>query len=132
LRPETLTAANRVLKGTPEKNIHDLRYGNADWLGYRLHREGTELKASITETAWKNLSAKLELDHEKDSSSIRAIQTIKGWISQMGPCFETMDMTKAYARIGSLAKALAFDEIPSFEEVRLSWLDAHKRWCRSR
>ena len=90
------------------------------------------MKVTLTEKAWTSLSRKLELDHEKPGSSIRAVETIMGWISQLGPCFKTTDINKAYARIGLIAHDLAFDELPSVEEIHQNWQLAHKRWRQNR
>src|SRR5262249_23879080 len=121
------------LKSTPEQAIRDLKGGEStEWLGYALTRVKECLKVSLTEKTWKSLSEKLELDHEKDGSPLRAVDTINGWISQMGPCFDEKEISRVYARIGSLAHNLGFDEIPSREEVGRNWRKAHQRWERCR
>jgi hypothetical protein len=121
------------LKSTPEQAVHDLKSGeHADWLGFRLSEEGGRLKVSLTEKAWASLAEQLELAHERDSSPLRAIDSITGWVGAMGPCYSTTHLPTAYARIGSLANALAFDEIPTREEVSRIWHDAHRRWERRR
>jgi retron-type reverse transcriptase len=130
-----LLPAGMKLKGTPEQAIQDLQSGcRAEWLGYQLGRDEESMKVSLTEKAWKSLSMKLELCHEKDGSPLRAAETILGWISQMGPCFLNTDITQAYASIGNLATNLAFEEIPSVEEVRRNWQKAYQRWeqCRTK
>jgi hypothetical protein len=66
----------------------------------------------LTEDAWQSLSQSLELCHTKHGSPLRAVETILGWISQMGPCYLSTDINQAYARISELAHSLAFDEIP--------------------
>ena len=121
------------LKATPEQAIHDLGSGDhAEWLGYRLQMERNGLKAHLTEKAWRSLEEKLGLCHEKDSSPIRAVETIMGWISSMGACYLQTDPPGAYARIGTLAQNLAFDEIPPVEAVYQEWRRAYRRWksCR--
>jgi hypothetical protein len=101
-------------------------------LGYRLCRGEGGLKVSLTERSWKRLSEKLELCHEKDCSSVRAVETVLGWVGQMGPCLPATDVDGAYARVVSLAKDLAFDELPTKEEVTRSWRLAYLRWERCR
>jgi RNA-directed DNA polymerase len=130
---QLLLPAGMRLKGTPEEAVHDLRGGaEAVWLGYRLRRAEGGLEVLLTERSWKRLSERLELCHEKDCSTIRAVETILGWVSQMGPCLPTTDVDKAYARVVSLAKDLAFDELPPIEGVRRSWRLAYLRWVRCR
>jgi retron-type reverse transcriptase len=130
-----LLPAGMRLKGSPELAVHDLRdAGYADWLGYRLSQGENELKVSWTEESWTGLAERLELDHQKDGSPMRAVETILGWLSQMGPCLKTSNAPNDYTRIVSLAHNLAFNETPSQEEVRRHWIRAHQRWerCRER
>ncbi|HEY7423471.1 MAG TPA: reverse transcriptase domain-containing protein [Gemmataceae bacterium] len=130
---QLLPPAGMTLKGTPEQAIHNLQDGaSADWLGYRLLKEENGLVVQLTETAWRNLAEKLEQDHEKDCSPLRAIQTITGWISQLGPCFNSADVTQTYTRILTLAHDQAFDEVPSMEQIRREWRSASIRWHRVR
>ena len=114
-----------TLKGKAELAIHNLGNGDpAIWLGYRLLRDGGGLKVGLTEDAWQSLSQNLELCHTKDSSPLRAVETILGWISQMGPCYLSTDINQAYARISELANTLAFDEISAKEEICRFWHQA--------
>jgi hypothetical protein len=94
-----LMPAGMKLKGTPEQAIHDLRDGtSADWLGYRLNKGKNRLVVNTTESAWGSLAEKLEQDHERDCSPIRANQTIMGWISQVGPCYARTDLSASLLR----------------------------------
>jgi hypothetical protein len=128
-----LSPASMMLKGNPEQAIHDLRDGGyADWLGYRLSRGKNGLVVNMTESAWVSLAEKLEQNHEKDCSPLRANQTIMGWVNQLGPGFKSTDLTPTYARIVTLAHNQAFDEIPSMGQVRQQWRSAHMRWQRAR
>jgi hypothetical protein len=130
---QLLLPAGMRLKGTLGQAAHDLQ-GSAEivWLGYRLRKGEGGLEVLLTERSWRRLEETLELAHEKDCSSLRAVETILGWISQMGPTLMTTDVDGAYARVISMARDLAFDELPSKEEVRRSWHQAHERWVRCR
>jgi retron-type reverse transcriptase len=128
-----LAPAGMTLKGTPEQAIQSLQVSaHADWLGYRITRGNNGLVVSTTEAAWENLAEKLEQDQEKDCSPLRANQTIMGWISQLGPCFESIDLTQTYARIVTLAQSMAFDEVPTMEQIRRQWRSASMRWQQAR
>ena len=130
---QLLLPAGMRLKGTPEQAVHDLRGGaEAVWLGFRFRKAEGGLEVLLTERSWKRLSERLELCHEKDCSSIRAVETIFGWVSQMGPCLPTTDVDGAYARVVSLARGLGFDELPPIEGIRRSWHQAYLRWVRCR
>ncbi|HEY7153226.1 MAG TPA: reverse transcriptase domain-containing protein [Gemmataceae bacterium] len=124
-----LVPTGMALKGTLEQATHNLQDGAyADWLGYRLIKGENGLVVRLTEKAWKSLAEKLEQDHEKACSPLRAIQTIMGWISHLGPCFKPTDVVQTYTRIVTLARGLAFDEMPSLEEIRREWRSASRRW----
>jgi hypothetical protein len=129
-----LIPTGMLLKGSRSTTIHDLDESNGSiWLGFRLSKDlGGNLKADVTEIAWQHLGEHLELDHEKDSSPLLAIQTILGWIDAMEPCWPQVDVQQAYERIVALAKPLAFDEIPSLEEIRQTWECAYQRWVMLR
>jgi hypothetical protein len=128
-----LSPAGMMLKGTPEQAIHDLQNNvYADWLGYRLSKGKNGLVINMTESAWKSLAEKLEQDHEKDCFPLRANQSIMGWVSQLGPCFNSTDLIQTYARIVTLAHNQAFDEIPTMEQVCRHWRSAHMRWQQVR
>jgi Reverse transcriptase (RNA-dependent DNA polymerase) len=130
---QLLTPTGMQLKGTVVKTVHDLDEGTvAEWLGFELSKGESGLRVSITESAWKSLAERLELAHTKDGSPLRAIDTIKGWISQMGTCFSHTNISRAYARIVSLARNLGFEEIPSLGEVSESWQLAHIQWSQCR
>jgi retron-type reverse transcriptase len=132
---QILLPVGMTLKGTPGQAVHDLKGGaEVIWLGYQLRRAEGGLEVSLTEKAWKRLEEKLELAHTKDFSGMRAVETVLGWISQMGPCLPTTDVDRAYARVVSLARGLGFDELPPIEGVRRSWRQAYLRWerCRER
>jgi hypothetical protein len=103
-----------------------------EWLSFRLIKGKNGLEAHLKGKAWKSLAEHLEECHLKDDSPQRAIETINGWVGSMGACFSHTDISEAHARISSLASNLAFDEIPSLEEISHTWLHAHRMWCRSR
>jgi hypothetical protein len=122
-----------MLKGNLKQAIHDLQSGvSADWLGYRLGKGKKGLVVNVMESAWNSLAEKLEQDQEKDCSPLRADQTIRGWISQLGPCFDRKELTETYARIVTLAHSQAFDEIPCMDQVRRQWRSAHMLWQHAR
>jgi retron-type reverse transcriptase len=128
-----LLPAGMTFKGTPEQAIRNLlQGGTADWLGYRLRKEENSLATKMTEKTWDSLAENLERDQEKDCSSLRAIQTIMGWISQMGPCFDNTDLIQTYARIVALAHRQAFDELPTREQICRQWRSAFMRWQNAR
>jgi hypothetical protein len=80
-----------------------------------------------TERSWDKLRDDLEMDHTKPNSPIRAIETIEGWVEEMGACLPFLDIAAFVARITTLASGLAF-EVPSPERI-VELLDhAYRRW----
>jgi ribonuclease HI len=61
-----------------------------------------------------------------------ANMAIRGWISQMGPCYTYEDPHQTIARVKSMAQRWALDEIPSSHDLQGRWQRAHARWCRLR
>lgn len=68
------------------------------------------------------------LAHEKPNSPIRAAETIKGWIDQLGPCWPFINRKRTYERLARLAAEQAFDEIPSREAFTSRSRRAYDRW----
>jgi retron-type reverse transcriptase len=130
---DLLRPSGMRLKGTAEQNVHDLGNGDwAEWLGFRLAKGADGLRASMTYKCWKNLEEAMRRNHSADHSSSRTALTILGWISHMGPCFDSMSFVHTYARITALAQTLAFDEIPRPGDVHKAWTAAHRRWAALR
>jgi hypothetical protein len=94
--------------------------------------EPSELEVHLTEKSWRQLDNKLSLLHTQPDAPLQAVAVIRGWIIQQGPCVPQLHLHDVYARISSLAIAYAFDELPSFEEVKALWSVAHALWCRRR
>ena len=128
-----LGPANMRLKGTPEGTISDLRKGaSVRWLGFVIGKDEQELKVEIADKAWARLEEYLALAHETPDSSLRAADTIGGWIDQQGPCHPFVNRPRVYEKLAALAEKQAFDEIPTRNAIRLRWRRAYERWCELR
>jgi hypothetical protein len=125
-----LRPANMPLKRTQEDVIHDLNEGeSARWLGFEFGKGDQSLIVKVAKKAWTRLEEYLVLAHEKPDSSIRAVETINGWIEQMGPCFPFVRRPRVYEKLAKLAAEQAFDEIPSRNAIISRWRRAYERWC---
>ena len=128
-----MTAAGMPLKGSEGTAIQDLSRGlNADWLGYRLRYRGDELVCSIADRGWAALPHRLAHAHSKPCSPLVANQVIEGWMDQLGPCFRYEHTADVISRVRSIAADLAFDEIPTNQQLRRRWRSAFDRWCAVR
>ena len=124
-----MTAAGMPLKGSEATAIQDLSRGQcADWLGYRLNYEASDLVCRIADRAWNALSAHLENAHSKPCSPLVANQVIAGWTDQLGPCFRYEHVDAVISRVRSIGADLAFDEISTNQELRQRWRAAFNRW----
>ena len=101
-------------------------------MGYRLLLQQENLETHIGEKSWNSLLDKLALAHTKDNPPLMANEVIRGWVSQMGPCYPSLDLSKTYLRITTMANHLAFDEIPLEEEIQTLWETAHTQWVECR
>jgi hypothetical protein len=130
-----LLAAGMPLKGSAPTSIHDLRTAEPiEWLGYRIRMMGRGVEVLPTEIevlpggrSWDRLRDDLKMAHTKPNSPIRAIETIEGWVGQMGPCLPFLDITDFVARITTLASGLAF-EVPSPRRIVELIDNAYRRW----
>jgi hypothetical protein len=131
LRKRLLTAG-MPLKGNAATSIRHLQNTEPiEWLGFRIRKEDREVEVLPAERSWNGLRDELELAHTKPDSPIRAIETIEGWVGQMGPCRPFLDITAFVARIATSASELAF-EFPSPERIVDLLDDAYGRWERNR
>ena len=126
---EMLLPAGMPLKGSPSLAIRDLITGeHATWLGFdiTLGKDGLEMR--LTDRSWNSLRQQLDLTHIGPDSPLRAVMVITGWVDQLGPCYPWMDRQTVYARLGSIAQEMAFDEVPTREELEYRWKGAYGRW----
>ena len=130
-----LTSAAMPLKGTPETTTRNLAHGEtATWLGYGLDKGEHGLQARLRDDGptWDRLRENLVLAHEEPDAPRRALQSIESWIQAHGPCYPTADVRRTHARIAEIARALAFEEIPTVDDVEVLWTTAYERWERVR
>ena len=125
-----LRPANMPLKRGKDESIHNLKTGDlVNWLGFNIHKDQQGLKVQIAEKAWKRLAEHFALAHEKPDAAIRAMDTINGWIDQMGPCYRFVSRPRVYKKLVTIAAKQAFDEIPSRDAVVSRWRRAYQKWC---
>jgi Reverse transcriptase (RNA-dependent DNA polymerase) len=129
---ETLAlSAGTPLKKVEANGIFDIRGGQrVTWLGFQIQREGTRLTIRIAERAWSNLAEAFAEAHLSSASPIRALQAVRGWLNQIGPCFEYENQTAVVKRIRELAAEAAFEEMPATNHLVGTWQRSHARWHR--
>lgn len=126
---ELLRPAGMPLKGDPHTSVVDLGSGDqADWLGFEIGLDGTELNIGLGARTWMRLREGLERAHEGPNAPLVAREIVRGWIEQAGPCYVSTDVGAVYERIEAIASSLAFDEILSADEVAELWKESYRRW----
>ncbi len=129
----TLRSAGMTLKGDPSTAIHHLRTGKpVEWIGIAMCKGPSGLEYRPTGRTWNSLKVSLKACHKKPLAPIRAIETIEGWIGQLGPCRPHLDTHGTHARIADLAAEFSFEEIPDAERTTAILDDAHDRWTSIR
>jgi ribonuclease HI len=124
----TLTAAGMPLKETPGAAIRNLNTNKADWLGFEVAEGASGLEVRIAEAAWDKLAELLERAHTRPAGPLRAAEIVSGWMDQQGPCLPHEEGDQVIARVDSVAREMAFDELPDAEELLTRWRRAHARW----
>lgn len=124
-----LLPAGLRFKGTAKETVHDLDGGDdACWLGFRIRRASRGLRIELTEKAWRKLDSQLGLAHTKHDAPLRADRTLRAWLDQRGPCYRPSDSPKVCQRMIAMARAYAFEEVPSPTELDKRWQLAHEKW----
>ncbi len=129
---DRLRPAGMRLKET-KSAIANLAAGQSvEWLGYEIRKGTGGVEARLSERNWSRLEDALAKSHDKPDAPIRALETIEGWIDQAGPCYPNHDVSETRERIEQIARSHAFEEVPTCDELRTGWADAHARWERTR
>jgi retron-type reverse transcriptase len=130
---QLLRPAGLPLKWMVAEAVHDLGQGGAiDWLGYRVRDGQQSLIVEIAERSWAQLAERLALTWALSDAPLRAVATVQGWLSQLGPCFRFSDRTDVCQRLAALAASQAFEEIPSRKQLLRHWRNAFAGWKKMR
>lgn len=128
---EVTRPAGLSLKGSRATSIRSMQAGaTANWLGYLISYRDDRPRVDISQSNWRSLASKLEECHKKANAPLGANRTILGWLDQLGPCLPTASKREVFSRIRKIAGELAFDEVPSHEELKEWWERSHVRWTR--
>jgi RNA-directed DNA polymerase len=98
------------------------------WLGFRFSWVNKELQVAISDKAWSRLQEQLRLSHRHSNAPVRAIAIIRGWLSQMGPCYAFSQVSEVIAKVRTIACQEGFDELPGIKTLRTWWIERRDRW----
>lgn len=117
------------LKHPRHTAIRQLDQGqHADWLGYRLTMENRRLRTRLEPGSLLGLADSLESCHDEPHPTLRAADTVLGWLDQAGPTYPYEDQEDVIARIRETANTYAFDELPPDGELHETWRRAYARY----
>lgn len=127
---QLLVPAGMPLKHGAAESIHDLANGDsARWLGFVIRKAKRGYIYGLATAAWTRLRKQLELAHTKTDSPLRAITTVKAWLSQRGPAYRPAGNAKAVVnRVLDFARKQGFEEMPSMSQLLHHWQLAGARW----
>ena len=129
---ELLAPSGMLLKHNFEDAHRDIRYRSAEWLGYRFRLRDAELRVKLGSHAFEKLGRRFVLAHAKDNSVERAVQILKQWVAQLGPCYRREKHEEVCTKAILTAHAYGFEETLAGVELVERWERANNRWERTR
>ncbi len=129
---ELLAPSGMVLKHSFDEARRDIRYRSAQWLGYRFRLHGAELSVKLGSHAFEKLGRRFVLAHDKDHSVERAVQILKQWVAQLGPCYRWQKHQEVCTKAILTAHAYGFEETLAEVELVERWEKANTRWEATR
>ena len=121
------------LKGSPKESIVKLASGGCvTWLGFKISQAHPRTCLHDGQPRLEEFAGALGIAHTKSDAPLRAVQTIKFWLSQKGPAYKVLRPGKIANWITERAHALGFQEIPSSKKLIEFWQRAYARWDKLR
>ncbi|MFC1596744.1 reverse transcriptase domain-containing protein [Planctomycetota bacterium] len=128
---QLLDSAGFAPKGTSVVNLRRSR-SRIDVLGFGLRREeGGQLRIELGAKAWQNLEEKLEKAHRTPDPTRTAFQAARGWISSLGPAFESGEC-EVQEGVSRTAARMGFRELGTKAELLEAVRQSRDRWLRLR
>jgi hypothetical protein len=104
----------------------------AAWLGFSITRAKKKLVVGIDERAWDRLGERLGRALQEQYPLRRAGAILRGWLSQVGPCYAHVDLDAACDRLDAVVQEQGFGKPPNRAAVKARWQLAHARWQKLR
>ena len=115
-------------KAEARESVLDLADSPVEWLGMSLQRTGDQLAITPAQRCWTSLEASLSDVQDRSSAPLIANQVVRGWVNQIGPCYESLNHRETYARVQEIAGVQGFDELLSLEKFQQVWDAAYRSW----
>ena len=138
-RTEAEVAAERLIrmlsncglstKTDAQSSVFDLADSHpVEWLGMNLQLHGDELAITPADRCWVSLEASLVDVQGRPAASLLANQVVRGWVNQLGPCYESLNHHETYRRVREFAGVQGFDELLSLNKFQQEWDAAYRSW----
>jgi hypothetical protein len=123
LRPTGMELKDPAATG----HVFDLRSrGELEFLGFALAARRGELVVTVGEGCYQSLARGLDKAHERPHPAVHADQVVRGWIDQLGPCFQASPRRRVYDRFVAACRAQGFDEFPRRSQFERLWRAASR------
>lgn len=97
---ELLKPTGMIPKWDSDKSIVRIEHqAELTWLGYGIRRVDGKVAFTIAQKYWDSLVEAIEEINTGDSPNRDVTGLIKGWMSELGPCFEGEDRDQAFERV---------------------------------
>ena len=98
------------------------------WLGYGIRIKGDEARFLISEKSWDTLETGLEDLKAGVSNELEADQLVRGWVAELGPCYQNENHRDCFGRINELCQSNGCQLSMEFMDFERQWESAHKRF----
>lgn len=105
----------------------DIRYGNAEVLGFNVTSQAGKVNFSIAKGRWRTLSEGLDRAHQAESPDQEAQKAILGWLEAAAPAFEGKRTERTLERVLEMAALRGFRELNA-DTLRAKMTSAWERW----
>ncbi len=125
-------SAGTPLKGGTTAGVRNLAAGEqVDWLGYRITTHHGVPVVRLAPVALDQLAMRLDEHHRDPMGPLRVLQTLKGWIDQVGPCVAAEGARALAGRVRAVAIDAGFDELPSEDRLTQVASASSARWVKT-
>jgi RNA-directed DNA polymerase len=124
---QSLQVGGLTLKGE-DGGTADLREGSVQLLGFTLSRKEDRIVFSPGRKALDGLRQNLIKAHEGSNPPLIARQIAIGWLTSLGPAFESCSESTIFHDILRVAADYGFREIGTIRSLRTIWRRSWENW----
>lgn len=112
--------------------VCDLLKGNyVDYMGVRVSYDQGRWDFRLASTSWKKLEQTLVRTHLEPEAPITAYHSVLGWLQQKGFLIGNETTGMVLDRLGEIAQAQGFDELPDRSQMLETIQASQKQWLHT-